>query len=949
MTPSSPDANSPLPQYGFAAELDFDKLITNNRFLFRVYTPKPRPSLDDSEPYFIAQKYDKRYAPSPKELTASRSFDQEPISRSATYADVVRHMDWTTRASSPFISTSFSFIWSIWEALRRYHQGIKKDVEIAVIDAWALSGQAVTAIQLLRLSESKEEKYWKWYRFAQESQSVLVYESIPASAVYASIPLLQLLEKLPSYFLRPGASQTKENPLGTIAWNYTEKKPNYRHFCQQMTNSFLQASPEIQLRDTTTASVRLAAVFLRPWFHSKVLEDFNLSISTLRNLSILIAQWPGQWWARDHKEMWDLIRAMVLALAEEVREERRNATREHANVLRLQRSIDQLEGMVREYQDQIVAETAQHALLGSNNASTSPQPAPLITQDLDDHIPHVLSPIAEVDSPVEAREPVASPQEPLSLPPIVPVPFSLDLASPTSDQSSPAELDYLFSPNSRTRTRSILQALEGLDLRSIAPILEPAAPPSLSIITGNISAPRPQPQTPDLPPSPISPISPSSPSDSPTGTSSTSFVQIELPDVSVSPELDTDSSTSERSSLVAPLTPVIQSPSISIGFLPEVMSRPASPAEFGEISAPVQIERISSTSSNGSRGVDLPTSIPSVEDHAGSLESEDEEHNSTLEGSILLDNAASVPLPPSPNFSIGPLPEIMSRPSSPAEFGEISAPVQVERVSSTSSNGSRGVDLPASIPSVEDHTGSLESEDEEDSSMLEGSILLDKAASVPLPPSPVDSEEDVDPVLVLVREHKRPQHQHQHSIESSTSTLVSLDDVAAIPLPVSPVSKSPISPTSPTSPFSISSTKVDLDLSGKGKGREKDLLEFDLDDEFLKERPGTGVELELEVDDDDDDDEVVELPTNTNVRRSKEKEATSPIYPPPYPHIHELPRPTAPFPIRPHVPEAPPPQQREQPSTLSLASCLLGGFLVGAYITICLLSPQRRTLITHLT
>lgn len=157
---ASPSANpdpTPLPQYGFGAETDFDSLISTNHFVFRVYTPKPRsPFFDDSDPFFVAPKFDERYALSPKQLTPGNPFDQIPISQSGTYEDAAKHMDWTTRASSAYISTSFSFIWSIWEALRRYHQGIKKDVQIAVIDASALTGRAATAVQLLRKCEAGE-------------------------------------------------------------------------------------------------------------------------------------------------------------------------------------------------------------------------------------------------------------------------------------------------------------------------------------------------------------------------------------------------------------------------------------------------------------------------------------------------------------------------------------------------------------------------------------------------------------------------------------------------------------------------------------------------------------------------------------------------------------------------------------------------------------------------
>ncbi|KAG6887969.1 hypothetical protein C0995_011362 [Termitomyces sp. Mi166 len=40
---------------------------------------------------------------------------------------------------------------------------------------------------------------------------------------------------------------------------------------------------------------------------------------------------------------------------------------------------------------------------------------------------------------------------------------------------------------------------------------------------------------------------------------------------------------------------------------------------------------------------------------------------------------------------------------------------------------------------------------------------------------------------------------------------------------------------------------------------------------------------------------------------------------------------------------------RKPPTIAETASCLVTGFFIGAFITLCLLSPQRRTLLTHLT
>lgn len=156
MSPISADQEAAtLPQYGFAADFAFDALVEHNRFLFRVYTPRERSPFDDpSDPYFSGKGF-KGAARSKFE----RYGDSEDTRRRAAepgYEDVARHMDWTTRASSPYVTTSFSFAWAIWEAVRRHRVNVKHDVEIAVIDARMVSDRAITALELLRKATGKQ-------------------------------------------------------------------------------------------------------------------------------------------------------------------------------------------------------------------------------------------------------------------------------------------------------------------------------------------------------------------------------------------------------------------------------------------------------------------------------------------------------------------------------------------------------------------------------------------------------------------------------------------------------------------------------------------------------------------------------------------------------------------------------------------------------------------------
>ncbi|PPQ99310.1 hypothetical protein CVT24_009178 [Panaeolus cyanescens] len=315
--PQETDIGNLLPQSGFGSVIDFQSLVPRNPFLFRVYTPKEKsPFSDDTDPLFVAPKFDELFARTPVEI--SQASFPDPAAWDCT--DVAHHMEWTTRSSSSFISTSFSFSWAIWEAVRRYHLGVKKDIEIAIIDAAAVDGRAATAVELLARGahEGTIDQFSKWHRFSRDTQAVLVYGLIPRPAVLASIPLLQILRKMPSYFLNRDIQVVDGNPLNLVGWDYANRKSSYRHFCQEMSRAFMQRSVEVRLRDSTGGAVRLALAFLRPFFHRVIQDDADAAISYLRSLSISISQWPGAW-AQEHPEIQKVVESMVLALGEELK------------------------------------------------------------------------------------------------------------------------------------------------------------------------------------------------------------------------------------------------------------------------------------------------------------------------------------------------------------------------------------------------------------------------------------------------------------------------------------------------------------------------------------------------------------------------------------------------------------------------------------------------------
>ncbi|KAJ3771208.1 hypothetical protein FB446DRAFT_704834 [Lentinula raphanica] len=324
------DETRSLPQFGFGSDVTFESISRYHRYLFRVYTPKSLPAVEDQTVFFVGARFNNTFAPRTPIMSEmySSSSSCAPLVDTATYEDCVQHLSWETRSRSPFISASFSFAWALWDAVRRFNNGIKHDVEIAVIDAAALSGKAVTTLQLLRRSsstESRHPRHWRWCRFAQESQSVLIHGFVPRSAVLASIPLRMVIQNLPSYFLKTPSgyhnnSLPIETPLGMIlAWDpIGQKNANFRRFCQEMGDRFRRLPYQIRAREIAIGSVRLAMTLLGPWFHRTVEHgDIHSAVTRIRELSALIAHWPEQPGSRDYTEMASLMRALILLLAEE--------------------------------------------------------------------------------------------------------------------------------------------------------------------------------------------------------------------------------------------------------------------------------------------------------------------------------------------------------------------------------------------------------------------------------------------------------------------------------------------------------------------------------------------------------------------------------------------------------------------------------------------------------
>lgn len=338
--------NIPLPQYAFSETCNFNTLIDSNQFLFRVYTPRMvggiRSDLANQRDLgLVAPKFRNM-----EDSIYSLSMEPTPV---WTYADAAKHFGKGAHKTSPYVSTSFSFMWTIWEALRRYHEDETKDFEIAVIDAKAVKDRAITSIQLLLESDPSERNgnHWDWCLSCHQSQCVFIYGYIPAHSVMSSISLHSIFSKLPSYLIRPSYPEVTREPhldtlskgsnsLTNFAWDFDMRNRTYPNFCYDMTARFNSLEPNARMKDTIIGSLRLSVAFLRPWFrtchldpsHLDARADGNCSgeysrpmllFEKIFSLTSAIAQWPdqGMWWC-GHTEVPVLVRTISATVVEEI-------------------------------------------------------------------------------------------------------------------------------------------------------------------------------------------------------------------------------------------------------------------------------------------------------------------------------------------------------------------------------------------------------------------------------------------------------------------------------------------------------------------------------------------------------------------------------------------------------------------------------------------------------
>jgi len=180
-----------LRRFGFGENQTFASLVEDNRYLYRVYDAQTEMLLVPGRG-FVADRY-RNY---PIELDVER---QCLLHSPNLGIDAVQHVDNEKgkKPKTPFISTTFSLTWAIFEANRRATNTPPKErVMIAVIDGQRLLQYAKTALELLKMYPEGANSMLK--QFANASQEVLVYAYIPEEAILATVPWEQVFAVLPS-------------------------------------------------------------------------------------------------------------------------------------------------------------------------------------------------------------------------------------------------------------------------------------------------------------------------------------------------------------------------------------------------------------------------------------------------------------------------------------------------------------------------------------------------------------------------------------------------------------------------------------------------------------------------------------------------------------------------------------------------------------------------------
>ena len=158
--------------------------------------------------------------------------------------------------------------------------GMKHDVEIAVIDARVFAGEGEGGQRAWTMREVVEgagkEVYVIFAPVCEKGtdggcrkegehgtvgQGVLVYGAVPSEAVYASVPLTDILKALPGYFFTDDVDDGEREMSGALLRGLVwEKDSTYGEYREALRASFAGRPERAQVRDATRGARRVARV-----------------------------------------------------------------------------------------------------------------------------------------------------------------------------------------------------------------------------------------------------------------------------------------------------------------------------------------------------------------------------------------------------------------------------------------------------------------------------------------------------------------------------------------------------------------------------------------------------------------------------------------------------------------------------------------------------------------
>lgn len=192
-----------LPDFKACEQDDYKRLLSQNRFYYRIFDDTFRGSLFESKTGFIAHRYAYRTKAQLENLE-DNPFDD--------LNGVHDHLTWNKIWSSPWISTTSDWAWAVWELYQRIHYRKKSRYpRLAVIDSHLLlkedafkkgernHGFFFYALQLLKTIEQDDRTYEEHYDLANASAEVLFHAWIPSYAIVSVLTLDDIIPKLPRY------------------------------------------------------------------------------------------------------------------------------------------------------------------------------------------------------------------------------------------------------------------------------------------------------------------------------------------------------------------------------------------------------------------------------------------------------------------------------------------------------------------------------------------------------------------------------------------------------------------------------------------------------------------------------------------------------------------------------------------------------------------------------